>query len=105
MMLSKYGYNVLTASGGEEALNIYSKNKALIKLVITDIMLPGMDGKALSLMIKEKSPDVKIIYMSGYTDDIIFPYEILEEGINFIQKPFSQKDLALKVREVLDSED
>jgi len=66
-MLSKYGYNVLTASGGEEALNIYSKNKALIKLVITDIMLPGMDGKALSLMIKEKSPDVKIIYMSGQT--------------------------------------
>jgi len=67
--------------------------------VITDIILPSMDGKALSLMIKEKCPDVKIIYMSGYTDDIVSHYGVLEEGINFIQKPFSQK----KVRKALDS--
>ncbi|MEA3361488.1 MAG: cache domain-containing protein [Thermodesulfobacteriota bacterium] len=102
MILKGYGYNILTALNGEEGLKKISNHKGTIDLLLTDVVMPGMDGKKLAGIIQEKHPDIKIIYMSGYTDNAIANYGILEEGLNFIQKPFSRKDLARKVREALD---
>ena len=101
-MLKGYGYKILTASNGEEAVEKISSHKGRIDLLLTDVIMPGMDGKELAGMIQQKHPKIKIIYMSGYTDDAIAHYGILEEGLDFIEKPFSQKDLALKVREAVD---
>jgi CheY-like chemotaxis protein len=102
MMLKGYGYNILTVLNGEEALKKVSTQKGPIDLLLTDVVMPGMNGKELAGMIQQKHPGIKIIYMSGYTDNAIANYGILEEGLNFIEKPFSRKDVARKVREALD---
>ena len=72
-------------------------------MLITDVIMPGMSGRALASRLTELRPDTKVLFMSGYTDDAIVHHGVLDEGTNFIQKPFSTDVLAIKVREVLDA--
>ena len=101
--LKKYGYTVLKASSGKEALQICREYKGDIHLLLTDVVMPGMSGKVLADEIKPLHPDIKVLFMSGYTDNAIVHRGMLDEGIRFIQKPFSPHDLVCKVRQILDA--
>jgi len=101
-MLEGSGYRVLTARDGKEALEILGSHGGPIHLMLTDVVMPGMSGRDLSEQLKSTVPEIKVLYMSGYTNDTIADHGILEKDVEFIQKPFSRKDLASKVREVLD---
>jgi two-component system, cell cycle sensor histidine kinase and response regulator CckA len=100
--LTKYGYKVLAAPDGEEALRICKRHEGPIHLILTDVVMPGISGKEIARQAKELRPDLKVLFMSGYTDNAIVNNGILEEGIAFIQKPFTHEGLAWKVRGVLD---
>ena len=101
-VLRIYGYKVLETSGGEAALLICKTHPEPIHLLLTDVIMPAMSGRELSNHLTKLRPETKVIFMSGYTDTAIVYHGVLEEGANFIQKPFSTYDLAAKVREVLD---
>jgi CheY-like chemotaxis protein len=101
-MLEELGYRVLIAGTSGEALRLTKTNTSVIQLLITDVVMPEMNGRDLAKMIREIKPELECLFMSGYTADVIEHHGVLDEGVNFIQKPFSIKDLALKVREVLD---
>lgn len=103
-MLSKAGYRVLDAGSGEEAIRIARENEGQIDLVITDVVMPRMSGKELTEKLKEMGLVTKALYISGYTDNAIVKHGILEEGIEFIQKPFSMNVLLRKVRVVLEKD-
>jgi PAS domain S-box-containing protein len=103
LMLEGLGYIVLSASTPGEALRLASENSGDINLLITDLVMPEMTGRDLAKHLTSLYPELKCLFMSGYTRDIIAHQGILDEGVNFIQKPFSKQELAAKVREVLDS--
>jgi PAS domain S-box-containing protein len=103
-ILKRKGYNVLVAENGPEALDILESNDEHVHLLLTDVIMPEMNGKELFDKISEKYTDLKVLYMSGYTDNVIAHHGVLEDGINFIQKPFSVQALASKVREALEKE-
>jgi PAS domain S-box-containing protein len=103
--LEHYGYRVLTADDGIDALGICEKNDGEIDLVVTDVVMPRMSGKALFDNITKSQPELKVLFMSGYTEDAIAHHGVLEAGTNFIQKPFHGKAFAKKVRDVLDAGD
>ncbi|MBU1433137.1 response regulator, partial [Myxococcota bacterium] len=98
-VLSQAGYRVILASDGVEALDLYRPGE--VQLLLTDILMPRMDGKTLSDQILLKSPDLKIAYMSGYTDDAFGPFSNLPKGIRIIHKPFSTKSLIEFIRKEL----
>jgi two-component system cell cycle sensor histidine kinase/response regulator CckA len=101
--LRTYGYHVLESENGGEAIRVrdqYGKND--IHLLITDVIMPGMSGKTLADMLLKTSPDMRVLYISGYTDDAIVRHGVIEKGISFLQKPFAPDELAWKVREILD---
>jgi PAS domain S-box-containing protein len=100
-MLHHLGYTVVPAATPGEAIRIAKEDGRKIDLVITDVVMPEMNGKELSERLLEVRPGVKQLFMSGYTADVIAHRGVVEEGINFMKKPFSMKDLAGKVREVL----
>lgn len=100
--LSKYGYNVLLAADGVEAVDAARKHHNNIDLLLTDVVMPKMSGKELADKIIVLYPEIKICFMSGYTDGAIVKNGILDSGINFIQKPFSPKLLVQKLRKILD---
>ncbi|MEA3306506.1 MAG: ATP-binding protein, partial [Elusimicrobiota bacterium] len=101
-MLERYGYNLFIAGDSQEAIKICKEHKD-IHLIFTDIILPGgMNGRQFVEEIRVLYPKVKVLYMSGYTDNVIERHGIVEKGINFIQKPFGFLDLGAKVRKVLD---
>jgi two-component system, cell cycle sensor histidine kinase and response regulator CckA len=101
-MLKGYGYRVITARDGEEALEISGSHDAPIHLMLTDVVMPGMSGPDLAEQLKLRVPGIKVLYMSGYTDNAIAHHGVLERGIEFIHKPFTREGLATKVREILD---
>ncbi len=102
-MLKQQGYNVLEAANGDEALRVIKKHDIdQIHLVITDVVMPQLGGKALADKLKILRPDIKILFTSGYTDRAIVDHGVLEEGIDFLQKPFALETLVRRVREVLD---
>ena len=101
-ILKKQGYTVLEGSHGDEALNVCKQHKGPIHLMVTDVVMPGMSGRELSERLKPLYPQMKVLYMSGYTDNAITHHGVLEKGVNYIQKPFTVDGLARKVREVLD---
>lgn len=103
-VLNEYGYNTICASNGEQALNLLKETTEKIDLVITDLIMPKMSGKELAEKLISLSPNIKILFASGYTDNHIVHSGVLEEGINFIQKPYSAKALVGKVRQVLDTD-
>jgi len=100
-ILQKYGYSVLCARGGEEALHICRQHKAPVQLMLTDVVMPGMNGKELAKRLEELRPEIKVLFMSGYTDNAIVHNGLLDKGIAFIPKPLTPMGLARKVREVL----
>jgi CheY-like chemotaxis protein len=101
-VLRRQGYRVLEALDGGKAFMLCEEFKEPIHLILTDVVMPGMSGPKLADRWKASHPEIKVLYMSGYTDDAILHHGILEPGINFIQKPFNVDGLARKVREVLD---
>jgi PAS domain S-box-containing protein len=101
-ILEKQGYKVLEASQGNEALQICEEHKGPIHMIVTDVVMPGMDGRELANCLKVHHPKMKVLYMSGYTDNAIVHHGVLKKGMNFIQKPFTIDGLASKVRKVLD---
>ena len=100
--LEHFGYTVLAAHTPGEALGMAERYEAPIHLLITDVVMPEMNGKELSVQIKKVKPDIKVLFMSGYTGNVIVHRGILEGDVNFLQKPFSINSLAGKVREILD---
>jgi signal transduction histidine kinase/CheY-like chemotaxis protein len=97
------GYRVLEAANAEAAFQICEKHQGRIDLLLTDVVMPGGSGSEVSAHVRALKPDIRVLYMSGYTDDAIVRHGVLEAGLNFIQKPFTPNALALKVREVLDA--
>ncbi len=102
MMLERKGYSVLFAASPAEAIDMAKAHADKIHLIMTDVVMPEMNGRDLSSRITALYPDIKLLFMSGYTANVIAHQGVLDEGVAFIQKPFSMKDLAVKVREVLD---
>jgi DNA-binding response OmpR family regulator len=102
IVLQGAGYVVVEASEGEEALADVRERKLTIELLVTDVVLPRMSGKELSLKLKEICPNVRILYVSGYTANVISHHGILDAGVDFLQKPFSSLEFLSKVREILD---
>ncbi|MCJ2032758.1 CHASE3 domain-containing protein [Methylobacterium sp. J-068] len=101
-ILSDLGYRVLEASDGEEALRVFGANTAAIDLLLTDVVLPGkVRGRELSERITAMRPDVKVLYMSGYTENSIVHHGRLDDGVRLIGKPFKREQLAVKVAEAL----
>jgi signal transduction histidine kinase len=103
MILSKQGYTVLKANTAAEAIRLAKEQLDEISLLVTDVIMPEMNGKDLANNLQLLNPQLKSLFMSGYTADAIAQHGVLNEGVNFIQKPFSLPDLAKKVRSVLDS--
>jgi two-component system, cell cycle sensor histidine kinase and response regulator CckA len=101
-ILNKSGYRILSAADSKEAIHISEEHEEKIALMLTDVVLPGMGGRELADLLVEKRPDMKVLYMSGYTDDAIVHHGILEKGLFFMQKPFTSNVLKEKIREVLD---
>ncbi len=103
LMLREFGYRVLDAGSGDEAIALSQSFQENIDLLLTDVVMPGLAGRTLVDEMKVRRPGIAVLYMSGYTDDVILHHGILEEGVLFVQKPFSPQTLAGKVREALDS--
>ena len=102
-VLQRQGYEILVAREGTEALELLETHDGPTHLLLTDVIMPGMNGKDLYREAARKHPDLKVLYMSGYTADVIAHRGVLDEGVRFIQKPFTVNALAAKVRDVLNS--
>jgi DNA-binding response OmpR family regulator len=102
-LLENQGYTVLAAAAPGEAIDLARRPVGEIRLLITDVVLPEMNGRDLAKNILSLHPRLKCLFISGYTADVIAHRGVLEEGVHFLQKPFSMKDLAEKVRNVLDN--
>jgi PAS domain S-box-containing protein len=103
-ILKRIGYEVLAAQDGLEAIDLLTNLDSSVHLLLTDVVLPGMNGKEIFEKSEKIFNDLKVIYMSGYTDNVIAHHGVLDKGVHFIQKPFTVHGLAIKVREVLDGE-
>jgi PAS domain S-box-containing protein len=101
-LLMLNGYRVLEAADGSEAMDICRQHPGEIQLVVTDLVMPGMSGRVLAERLAKEQPKVKILYMSGYTDDSVVHTGVAQAGLAFLQKPFSPTTFTHKVREVLD---
>ena len=101
-ILLRQGYKTLLAKDSQEAISLMESSKEPVQLLLTDVVMPGMNGRELFTNLEKKFPHLKVLYMSGYTDNVIAHRGVLDQGVQFIQKPFSAKGLAEKVREVLE---
>jgi len=101
--LEKQGYRVIEAADGAVAMQIAVAHEGVIHLLLTDVIMPGMNGRELAQRISEIRPNLKVLYMSGYTENVIGQDGTLDAGVRLLQKPFNLRDLKSKVREVLDA--
>jgi CheY-like chemotaxis protein len=101
--LRSQGYSVLEAANGAEALEVLSQAERPIDLVLSDVVMPVLNGRELSERLAADRPEIRVLFMSGYTDDDIVRRGLLQPGAPFLQKPFVPADLSRKVRDVLDS--
>jgi DNA-binding response OmpR family regulator len=99
--LTRFGYAVLTASGGEEALRVARDYTGRIDLLLTDVMMPGMNGVEVAARISEVHPGVRVFYMSGYADRELMGKGLLAPETHFLQKPFTPQELGGRVKEIL----
>jgi two-component system cell cycle sensor histidine kinase/response regulator CckA len=99
--LERSGHRVLLASSGEEALEVFAHFDGVVDLLVTDVVMPGMSGADLARQIRARQQGVRVLFMSGYTDEVISRHGVLDPGIDFIQKPFSPATLVTRVREVI----
>jgi CheY-like chemotaxis protein len=102
-MLELQGYKILAAATPGEALRLAREQAGAIHLLMTDVVMPEMNGRDLAEKLLVLYPDLKLLFMSGYTANVIAHHGVLDEGVHFIQKPFALKDLAAQVREALDT--
>ncbi len=100
-LLEKIGYGVLCANTPRSALDIAANHEGRIDLLITDVVMPEMNGRDLADRVKKLHPDIRVLYMSGYSANVIAHHGILEQGVFFIQKPFTNRELAERVRQAL----
>ncbi len=100
-VLAEKGYRVLSAGDGNEGLRLFEAHKESIDLLITDVVMPGMGGRDLASRVEAARPGMKVLYMSGYTDEAINRHGVLDAGLSFLQKPFTPVELLEKVREIL----
>ncbi len=104
VMLEELGYEVLIAAKPQEAIDLVKNDTAGIQLLITDVIMPEMNGRQLAKLIRDIRPEVKCLYTSGYTANVIAHHGVLDEDVCFLPKPFSMHDLAVKVRQALEQE-
>ena len=102
--LEKLGYVVMTSANPVEAIAMAKEHDGEIHLLLTDVVLPEMSGKDLAGEISKIRPDIRVLYMSGYTANVIAHHGVLDEGVQFIGKPFTSQSLGRKVGEAIDSE-
>jgi PAS domain S-box-containing protein len=103
LFLKENGYHVLTAADGAEALQVAAQTPGPIHLLLTDVVMPGINGRVLAERLAPLHPAMKVLYMSGYTDSFIAGHGVLEEGIHLLHKPFTEDALMRKIRELLDA--
>jgi PAS domain S-box-containing protein len=101
-ILTSFGYTVILEKDPRAAIELAARQSTAFDLLLTDIIMPHMNGMELRLAVEQFYPDIKTLFMSGYTADIIAHQGVLAEGVNFLQKPFTKEQLSRKVREVLD---
>jgi len=104
LFLKGFGYNVVCAETPEQALQLFSTNPAGIHLLLTDVVMPGMDGRLLAKMVGAVKPDVKVVFMSGYMSDACSEHGLPEQNTAFIAKPFKRGELARKVTALLEAD-
>jgi PAS domain S-box-containing protein len=102
MMLKKFGYRVLSAGSARDAIALAEAHQERIDLLVTDVVMPEMNGRELAQRLQGMRPGIKCLFMSGYTADVIAHHGVLAPGVHFIQKPFSVQSLAAKVREAIE---
>jgi CheY-like chemotaxis protein len=100
-MLQKLGYRILTAGNGAEAMEISRAHSGPIALLLTDVVMPGMSGRQLADALRPQRPDMKVLFLSGYTEDTIVHHGVLDDTVQFLPKPFSREVLSKKLRAVL----
>jgi CheY-like chemotaxis protein len=100
-LLERDGYKVLVAADAQAALRLFEEHER-IDVLLTDIMMPGTSGPQLTTQLIGRRPELKVVYMSGYTEEAIVEHGVLNAGIAFLHKPFTSATLAGKIREVLD---
>jgi CheY-like chemotaxis protein len=105
VILGQYGYTVLSAGDGVEALTVSETHEGEISLLLSDVVMPRMGGGELYKQLRLQRPDIKVLYVSGYTDNAIVHHGVLESGVAFLQKPYTLISLARKVKEVLEATD
>jgi CheY-like chemotaxis protein len=100
-VLEAAGYRVLEAASGEEALRVAERHGGRIELLITDVVMPNMNGRELAQVLRTRRAETRVLYMSGHTEDVVVKKEVIETGSNFLAKPFGPDDLLREVREAL----
>ena len=101
-LLRSYGYEVIEAANADEAMRLYNSRAAPIHLLLTDVVMPGLNGVELSKRLRLRDPQLKVVFVSGYADSVILRHGAPDAGVNFVQKPYRPAHLASKIREVLE---
>ena len=103
IVLERFGYKVLTAGTPSEAIHLFQTHEGRVHLLVTDVVMPEMNGRELAARLRETRPELRALFVSGYSASALAPRGVLDEGVHFLQKPFSLEDLASSVREALDA--
>src|SRR5207253_3003995 len=102
-VLADAGYTVLEAASPREAIDLFQTLDEPVDLLVTDVVMPGMNGRQLADELRLHRPDLRVLFTSGYTDDTVIARGVLEQGMAFLQKPFGAEQLERKTRDVLDA--